>query len=364
MNIYLGENVKRLRLENGMTQEKLAEYLGVSFQSVSNWERGESYPDITLLPRLAVFFRVTTDELLGLNKAEAERRAEEYLRLYEELRYKDTSFVFGKFREAVKEFPGDFRILVRYMELLMCECREDDLPEYERASGELHSIYENIRSRCTDDSIRMWAKRLMCQHLHTKAHVTGNAEYQARAEGLLEEMPELINTRDYLATMLITDKNKHYKACSQVIEQLLFLLEHSADHYFLYDSGFSVEYKISALKKLISIYDIIFTDGNYGRLWCDVIYNYGHLGHLYHEAGDDSRAVESLEICARFAKKYDSLPETSERTAQFFENTEFKKIPRGKAMCCRMKQLMTEKYPLSDDFKASEEFKAVLSMLE
>ena len=57
MTVYLGKNIKRLRLERKLTQEILAEFLGVTFQSVSNWERGESYPDITMLPEIAVFLR-------------------------------------------------------------------------------------------------------------------------------------------------------------------------------------------------------------------------------------------------------------------------------------------------------------------
>ena len=42
MNIYFGENLKRLRLEKNLTQEKLADFLGVSFQSISKWERGDT----------------------------------------------------------------------------------------------------------------------------------------------------------------------------------------------------------------------------------------------------------------------------------------------------------------------------------
>ena len=178
MTIYLNENLKRLRRKKELTQEKLAEFLGVTFQSVSNWERGESYPDITMLPEIAAFFRVSVDELLGLNKAQAQEKIQEYLNLYDTMRIKDTPLTFRKFQQAVKDFPSDFRILVRYMELLMCEKTDKDSPDFEKVSQELLSIYENIQSHCTDDNIRMWAKRLICQHLHTKAHYTGNNEYQ------------------------------------------------------------------------------------------------------------------------------------------------------------------------------------------
>ena len=46
----IGDNIRRLRRERGLTQETLAEFLGVTFQSVSKWERGESCPDIAMLP--------------------------------------------------------------------------------------------------------------------------------------------------------------------------------------------------------------------------------------------------------------------------------------------------------------------------
>ena len=60
----LGKRSAALRKEKGMTQEELAEKLGVSPQAVSKWENGQSCPDISLLPRLAAIFGVTTDLLL------------------------------------------------------------------------------------------------------------------------------------------------------------------------------------------------------------------------------------------------------------------------------------------------------------
>ncbi|GFH93564.1 HTH-type transcriptional regulator Xre [Lachnospiraceae bacterium] len=63
-----GEQLAFLRREMGITQEQLAQAMGVTNQAVSKWESGQSYPDITLLPRLAAYFRVTVDELLGVAK--------------------------------------------------------------------------------------------------------------------------------------------------------------------------------------------------------------------------------------------------------------------------------------------------------
>ena len=61
----LHENIYRLRAARNMSQGDLAEALEVSRQSISKWECGDGYPDITLLPRIAHHFHITVDELIG-----------------------------------------------------------------------------------------------------------------------------------------------------------------------------------------------------------------------------------------------------------------------------------------------------------
>lgn len=58
--------IAELRKAKGISQQELADVLGISFQSVSKWETGVSMPDIGLLPDIAEFFQVTVDQLLGL----------------------------------------------------------------------------------------------------------------------------------------------------------------------------------------------------------------------------------------------------------------------------------------------------------
>ncbi len=69
MQIPLGENIKRLRMEKGWTQRRLAYYLKVSEQAVSKWERAQAYPDITLLVPIARLFSVSLDVLFGEGEA-------------------------------------------------------------------------------------------------------------------------------------------------------------------------------------------------------------------------------------------------------------------------------------------------------
>lgn len=70
--LYLPENLKKYRILKNLTQEDVAEYLGITPQSVSKWERGESYPDITFLPALANIFETSVDLLIGMDTIRAE----------------------------------------------------------------------------------------------------------------------------------------------------------------------------------------------------------------------------------------------------------------------------------------------------
>lgn len=71
--MYLSENLKKYRLSKNLTQEDIAEYLNITPQSVSKWERGESYPDITFLPALANIFETSIDLLIGMDTIRAEQ---------------------------------------------------------------------------------------------------------------------------------------------------------------------------------------------------------------------------------------------------------------------------------------------------
>ena len=70
MKLKIAENIRKLRHDLNLSQEQLAERLGVRFQAVSKWERAETYPDVELLPSIASFFGISVDELLGTNEIE------------------------------------------------------------------------------------------------------------------------------------------------------------------------------------------------------------------------------------------------------------------------------------------------------
>jgi len=63
MTFNIGENIKQLRTDKGVTQEQLAEYLSITYQSVSKWENNITAPDLQLIPAIAEFFGVSINKL-------------------------------------------------------------------------------------------------------------------------------------------------------------------------------------------------------------------------------------------------------------------------------------------------------------
>ena len=68
MQLKFGENLRALRQNAGITQDRLAEYLGITSQAVSRWESGICYPDLEFLPGIASYFHTTVDALLGCDR--------------------------------------------------------------------------------------------------------------------------------------------------------------------------------------------------------------------------------------------------------------------------------------------------------
>lgn len=64
----LGQNLKDMRIKNKYNQEDIAEQLGVTKQTISNWEKGKRTPDINHLIKLANIYQVTLDSLIGIDK--------------------------------------------------------------------------------------------------------------------------------------------------------------------------------------------------------------------------------------------------------------------------------------------------------
>ena len=152
MNIKIGAIIKKLRAENNITQDTLATAIGVTPQAISRWESEGGYPDIELLPALADFFSVSTDELLGYKLSE---REEELANIKKELRrlaevgthQEKLSFA----RDAFVKFPNDYKIKV-----YLAACLSDEWNNTHEKSliHESETLCLSVIDDCHDEDIR------------------------------------------------------------------------------------------------------------------------------------------------------------------------------------------------------------------
>lgn len=111
-SLNISDNIAALRREKNITQEELADFVGVTKASVSKWEKGQSMPDILLLPRLAAFFDITVDELIGYEpKLSKEQIQRIYGELAEAFAKQPFDEVMGKVRDMVKRYYSCYPFL-------------------------------------------------------------------------------------------------------------------------------------------------------------------------------------------------------------------------------------------------------------
>lgn len=360
MNIYFGENLKNFRLKRNLTQEKLAEFLGVSFQTISKWEHGDTYPDITILPDIADFFKVSVDELLGINKAKNEKRI---LDIIEQIDNLTDDVLRGKIiTEAIKEFPTDFRLQLRYMGHLYFSCEDSQVKE---RLPKIKSIYENIQQNCTVDTIRICAKRYMASCYSCLSQIEGSGVSFEDCEKIIKEMPYMRDGQEFLSSYLYYPEHPdYYNNIKEAITQEVGLLSHGLARFFC-DDNFSIDYKIKVQNINIAIHNLIFDDGNYGYEWREMMYLHLELGYLYHLKGDNEKAILNLKKSAELAKQFDKMDRITTMHSLLLEGKKFDKHTVGSTFIAssRIEELISERYPFSEEFRKTLEFKAFLKTL-
>lgn len=199
MNIKIGEKIKLLRKQKNISQEVLAQYLGVSFQSVSKWENETTMPDITLVPAIASFFGVSTDELFDFNLMEIELHVEEICK--ESWEYRDTNPAKSEaiLREGLKKFPGNDILLNNLLYTMRTP---------ERATEVITLCKSLIESTKLDD-VKYDALRILAETYKEQG------EYEL-VKVTLEKIPELYFTKLELQAELLESKEMAEAAIKQL----------------------------------------------------------------------------------------------------------------------------------------------------
>jgi len=153
MNRQMGEKIRLLRKQKGISQEVLAQYLGLSFQAVSKWENGTTLPDVTMIPALASFFGVSTDELFDFNRMEREKRISAIVEEAANCRWKDPEKAEEILREGLSNYPGNEILLNNLLYVLNGPERRD----------EVVNLCRSLIEAAKDDCVKYDAYRILAR---------------------------------------------------------------------------------------------------------------------------------------------------------------------------------------------------------
>ena len=153
--LYFSDHVTKLRREKKVTQEQLADFLGVTKAAVSKWETGQSLPDVSLLPQLAAYFDVTIDTLLGYeSQLSKEQIQKTYFELATDFADKPFEEVMEKSNSYVKQYYSCYPFLFQMVCLwlnhfMLAEGQERQMQILENASD----LCQHISKECKDIGI-------------------------------------------------------------------------------------------------------------------------------------------------------------------------------------------------------------------
>jgi len=300
MNI--GENIRRLRKEKNITQEKLATHLNISCPAISKWECSETYPDITMIIPLASYFGVSTDQLLGFDAENIENKIKNYQEQHKDL------LAHGKYHEArelvkvaYKEFPNDFRIIHLYIWQIISgnASNSDDVIKTHR--DELLSLCERILDECTIDFIRNGATSAMAKIY--------------KAEGNVEKALEIVNNFP------------HWYGCVQGQECERLFEKGSKEWWYWINRNFfdlsffatdklvkmiwysdnSFEGKVAATERIIDYILKIGEESNYQLSYFYIADLYGIIASKHLHANKFDQAVKYYSYNLEYEKKFDDF---------------------------------------------------------
>jgi len=292
MNILIGENLKELRKKKNNTQEDLAEFLTVSITSVSKWERGECYPDIEFLPKIAAYYDVSVDDLLGVGEIRKKERIKEYEKKSNHFKHiGDRESDLALWREAQKEFSNDWGVLYYLMYALTYIKQKEN-------SQEIIEIGENILAQCTNNSYREGAIQTLC-FLYKKLGDKEKAKEYANKASFI-----YVTSNILLSHVLEGDELAEH--CQNNIVTLSELLGQEIFYYAAYRGGLKGDEVKCAYHKALKVYELIYENGDYGFYACRLSDIYGQLAAIAAEQQNKAEVFEYLSNAVKYAIIYDT----------------------------------------------------------
>lgn len=359
MKLAIGETIKRIRKAKDITQEALAEILGVSCQSVSRWELGICYPDMELLPVLAEIFGISVDQLLGVDAVIEQKQIDAYLERFQAaINIGQIDDCIAIAREGVSNHPNSYALLNKLMYALFVSGSDDaNIPDWkknmERHDAEIVSLGERIIKYCLDQDIRLEATaRLAFHHCEMGRRDIGRTIYNT--------LPSQEFCRENQIWWGLEEEEKLpflRNAIRENYETLAHFIRTLGGSQLLPDPD-----SIAVFRKLFELESLIY-DGNPPLAsWRTARVNI-QAAQMYARTGNHTLACRHLACAVEAAKAFDSRPEVQTNSSILLGNVTIHKSDYETADTRGLCEIIRDVWLAHSDFdslRSTDAFKEIL----
>ncbi len=310
----IGKTIRDLRRERGITQEQLAEYIGVSASAVSQWECEKSCPDITQLPVLANIFQVTTDEILSVNIRNNAARItainHEALAAFHSGRRDEAETLL---RDGLRCFPTAHKLMGQLAELLYvnaygCDREGQDLLE------EALCLAERVIDECGDMDIKADA-------ISTAVNIYRDMGRLRDAERCACLLPEMTRS-DLLAGILTGERLVSLYRGTLIQQQITSGLFYALRLAELEDdrggSLYTEEERLLLYQKILTVYATLYEKEDYHYFAQFLVAAHERMARIYAQKGAIHEALKHLKVAAESALRFESYDGDEEKTSLLF----------------------------------------------
>ena len=341
----LKNKLKELRVNHSMTQEAVADYLGVSSQTVSKWERGLLSPDITLLPKIALLFKCSIDSLFDMDLVWSIEHRKEFIGKIHALHEK-------------KDWGGIYQAWIREIELnpdhygnyadVMLHVYRKKLYDKDRIE-KMISLAEHAEKCCTDDDKRNEIYRIMLQ----LCSESKDPAIREKGKYYYKKLPSLRHSREVYAKFVMGDEEYRSQALKNII-YTIDLAECSVRQLILPDMP--LQEKLFYYQKAAALLETVL-DGKYAGVYDPpLISDYAEIAKIYVQLEQTDRAAEYINRILTMLEKH-MIESEKENKSQILYSTTLQNAIPTEQICQKLLQNMV-------NISEFEQFKDKISALQ
>ena len=294
----IGETIRKLRQEQGLTQERLAEILSISPQAVSRWETNMTMPDISLIAPICNLFNITSDKLLGINIENKQSDIENICAqadLYSKRGY--LSKAHEILDDALRRYPENCDIIYNLMYISYLQ---------KNTTGDKKYLYDAIKygKKVLEISSKEYQRHSAVQILCFSYSDIGQLD---EAVKMAESMPfmsiskEMLLCSVYTGNKLYTAKQNKFDNLLQFLSNTLFFMQTKLDSG---EMAYTPKEQAILRDKRIELLHLFFENGDFGFYHTHLCDTHCEQAFYYAEINDFEKALEHLSAAADHAVKF------------------------------------------------------------